>query len=145
MAKKYLFVAASFLYAALIFYLSSIPSLANPLSTPFFLYLHQKMIELGLEFLGIPFYLAYRYPDKFAHMMLYLGFGLILNLAMRSMAVRRPEILSILLGSVYGVTDEYHQSFVPYRSASVTDLIADITGLVMSQIVLLLIVRLRRR
>ena len=37
-------------------------------------------------------------------------------------------ILSILFSSLYGVSDEIHQSFVPYRSADIMDVLADILG-----------------
>jgi VanZ family protein len=37
-------------------------------------------------------------------------------------------ILSILLSSLYGISDEIHQSFVPYRTADVMDVFADILG-----------------
>jgi len=37
-------------------------------------------------------------------------------------------ILSIILSSLYGISDEIHQSFVPYRTADVMDVIADILG-----------------
>ncbi|PHJ39850.1 hypothetical protein P378_01310 [Desulforamulus profundi] len=30
---------------------------------------------------------------------------------------------------VYAFLDEFHQSFIPFRSASVTDLIKDMTGI----------------
>jgi VanZ family protein len=36
--------------------------------------------------------------------------------------------LSVLFSSLYGISDEIHQSFVPYRTADVMDVIADILG-----------------
>jgi len=37
-------------------------------------------------------------------------------------------ILSVLLSSLYGIGDEIHQYFVPYRSADLMDVLADILG-----------------
>jgi len=37
-------------------------------------------------------------------------------------------ILSILLSSLYGISDEIHQHFVPSRNADVMDVMADILG-----------------
>jgi VanZ family protein len=37
-------------------------------------------------------------------------------------------ILSIILSSLYGISDEIHQSFVPYRTADIMDALADIIG-----------------
>lgn len=36
-----------------------------------------------------------------------------------------------ILGSLFAVTDEIHQSFVPSRDASAGDVLADITGIVL--------------
>jgi VanZ family protein len=33
-----------------------------------------------------------------------------------------------VIAALYGLTDEIHQSFVPYRSATLIDLVKDITG-----------------
>ncbi len=38
--------------------------------------------------------------------------------------------LSLISASLYGVSDEIHQSFVPYRDGSFTDIIADVLGAV---------------
>ena len=37
-------------------------------------------------------------------------------------------ILSIILSSLYGISDEIHQSFVPFRTADAMDALADIIG-----------------
>jgi len=37
-------------------------------------------------------------------------------------------ILSALLSSLYGISDEIHQSFVPFRTADAMDALADILG-----------------
>ncbi|MDI1321017.1 MAG: VanZ family protein, partial [bacterium] len=36
--------------------------------------------------------------------------------------------LALLLAAVYAATDEFHQSFVPGRTASLGDVLIDITG-----------------
>ena len=40
----------------------------------------------------------------------------------------RAAALAVLLATLYGVTDEAHQWFVPGRTAEVTDLVADALG-----------------
>lgn len=37
-------------------------------------------------------------------------------------------ILSVLLSSLYGISDEIHQHFVPFRTADPMDVLADILG-----------------
>jgi VanZ family protein len=39
-------------------------------------------------------------------------------------------LLSVVSASLYGISDEIHQSFVPFRDAEVADVIADILGAV---------------
>ena len=36
--------------------------------------------------------------------------------------------LSVLFSALYGISDEIHQSFVPYRTADYRDVLADILG-----------------
>ena len=40
----------------------------------------------------------------------------------------RAAALAVLLATLYGVTDEAHQRFVPGRTAEIADLIADAVG-----------------
>jgi len=37
-------------------------------------------------------------------------------------------ILSVLLSALFGISDEIHQSFVPFRTADPMDVLADILG-----------------
>ncbi len=47
----------------------------------------------------------------------------------------------VVIVALYGVSDEFHQSFVPNRSVSVYDWIADCVGAVLAVLLRLLIVR----
>jgi VanZ family protein len=90
---------------AVIFYLSSIPDPGN--------------VPGGIS-------------DKFLHLLAYgaLGAALLFALAdarARSVTTRRA-LLAILLGSLYGLSDELHQSFVPHRAVELLDLVADGAG-----------------
>lgn len=38
------------------------------------------------------------------------------------------NLVFAVIAALYGLTDELHQSFVPYRSATLIDLVKDITG-----------------
>ena len=49
--------------------------------------------------------------------------------------------LTIALTATYGLLDEYHQSYVPGRDASLADSLADITGAVLGAGLLYLLVR----
>jgi len=72
-------------------------------------------------------------------------FGVLVALlwwALRGMGVRYPATWALVLAVLYGVTDEYHQSFVPGRTMSLTDLMVDLIG---ASAVLLLITLLQAR
>ncbi len=143
-SKKYIYVILTFAYGVFIFHLSSLSSPPNPITAGQMMELYRALADVGVEFLAYPFYLAYRYPDKFAHVLLYMGFGFVLNPAVRSVLGKHPELVSVALGAVYGASDELHQSFVPYRSASMGDFLADFTGLLISQVLILAGTRVMR-
>jgi VanZ family protein len=64
--------------------------------------------------------------DKVAHFSVY---GLLGTLLVRTRAGGRwAPFLAFAGASLYGVTDEVHQSFVPGRSAEVADWVADTAG-----------------
>ncbi len=70
--------------------------------------------------------------DKAAHVGEYAVLGFLLARALRA---TRPGLGggaivagAVLLGALYGATDEFHQTFVPERSASLGDLAADAAG-----------------
>lgn len=84
--------------------------------------------------------------DKWIHLVVYGIFGCLLQ---RSFFVLSPNRLlvfgmTLLVGSVYGLTDEYHQSFVPGREASVGDFIADTLGVSLSFLAYRLVLRFQQ-
>lgn len=50
-------------------------------------------------------------------------------LTRQSTFTMRLNVLCAVLAGLYGLTDEIHQSFYPYRSASWFDLVKDVTGI----------------
>jgi len=63
--------------------------------------------------------------DKFGH---FLVFGLLATLVARNGFVPGCSWLPILMVSLFGITDEWHQSFTPGRSVEVADWMADTAG-----------------
>ena len=66
--------------------------------------------------------------------LLYLFLALAL-LTMRELNGNINMIL-IVISSLYGLTDEIHQSFVPYRTATVIDLVKDCVGVLVASWIL---------
>jgi VanZ family protein len=70
--------------------------------------------------------------DKSAHSLAYAGLGVLLLLALAQGRVggvtRRRAALAVALATAYGVSDEWHQSFVPGRWPEAADVLADAVG-----------------
>lgn len=96
------------LYAALIFYLSSGP--------------------LTVDLPG---------NDKLHHMIEYGIFSFLLCNALSSSFKKerawKIAFLAIVLTLLYGISDEFHQLFVPERSADLYDVVADTSGAIIVQ------------
>ena len=81
--------------------------------------------------------------DKLAHFAVYglLGLCFLLPLAggrLSGVTVGRAAA-AVLLASVYGISDEMHQSFTPNRSSDVYDVFADAIGAAAAVVVALLL------
>ena len=80
--------------------------------------------------------LSFPLKDKVLHM---AAFGLLAALSYRACRVTWPGrlsplqllVISVLFASLYGVSDEIHQSFVATRQADVMDVVADFAGSVL--------------
>lgn len=70
--------------------------------------------------------------DKVAHTLEYAILGILCVRAFHHglgrQAIRHAIVWAILCSTLYGLTDEYHQSFVPYRESDQWDLVADFLG-----------------
>ena len=103
-ARRFWFLAVG--WAITIFALSSIPGRAMP------------QVEA----------LSY---DKVAHSLVYSVLGGLCFVAIRNTrSVNRGQaiLLSMLVATVYGFTDEFHQLFVEGRNADLQDVLADAVG-----------------
>jgi len=94
------------LYCLIIFFQSSYPSLAR---TPDLPYMDKLLHLAGYALLGMLFLRGFRHSRFNDH----AGF---------------IKLASIVLTGMYGATDEWHQHFVPYRSAELWDVFFDFAG-----------------
>jgi VanZ family protein len=96
-------------YAGLIFYLSS---LAHP----------EEVLPAFISELG----------DRVLHLIEYGGLGVLCCRAFRHAAgvwsARYVLVLAVVAFTVYGLTDEVHQAFVPFREPDGWDVLADFVG-----------------
>ena len=139
LTKFRIFLGLTLGYAILIFYLSSISDLNLPRMQLHLLNdIISNLMHSDYAFLLAPLSPLILQQDKVLHIILFFGFGLLIYLTLRSSGktVVNAFIFAILLGSLYGVSDEFHQMFVPHRTASAMDLTADITGILFAQLVI---------
>lgn len=77
--------------------------------------------------------------DKVAHAGLYAVLGATLGYGKRFAIPSPPHWVPLGIGSVYGATDEWHQSLVRDRAPDVADWFADVTGVAVGYTVLLVL------
>jgi len=72
------------------------------------------------------------HADKLIHAGAYALLGFLFFRAFQATKIQKGIVLLIifsgLASSLYGVSDEIHQSFVPSRTASIADVLADTAG-----------------
>ncbi len=95
-----------FIYCLLIFLQSSYPSLETVPAVP--------------------------HMDKFLHFVVYGILGILFFRAYSTLRIKNNVnltiIISILSSGLYGISDELHQYFVPYREAELMDALANLLG-----------------
>lgn len=137
-----IFATLACIYAALIFYLSS---LSNPpiVAIPYPSLIPQIIDTIVKHGFSVTVwfveYLSHNI-DKIEHIILYFGFGTLLYLTFTnsgSTGIRKHAILfAMILGIICGTADEIHQSFVPGRTTSIADALANCIGVVLAQVIL---------
>jgi VanZ family protein len=88
--------------------------------------------------------------DKVAHMAIYGLLALTVFYAFGGSSLDRlhPSMISllvILICTLYGLSDEFHQSFIPNRSADVFDVLADCIGAIIACIIRIVYTYLRKK
>ncbi|MFZ5876504.1 MAG: VanZ family protein [Nitrospirota bacterium] len=69
------------------------------------------------------------FTDKLIHALVFGGLSLLVHMAWRRSFPGRPWFWSVIaITALYGLSDEFHQSFVPGRSMDAWDLVADTVG-----------------
>jgi len=88
------------------------------------------------------------FTDKDGHGLLYAGLAvLVLRAASGARwegVTLRAAAAAVAFAAVYGITDEFHQWFVPGRTADVNDWMADCTGAAIAVAVVLIVARFAR-
>lgn len=113
---------ALILWALVIFYFSARPGSPYPADTSWSFFLERKGAHVGEYFIFTLLWVAFlkkNYPGE--------RLGIL-------------SALAVFISALYGVSDELHQYFVPFRGAKITDVGIDILGSILA-IVFLFILR----
>ena len=75
--------------------------------------------------------------DKIVHTIFYIGVGVclilfVIGINKQDSNLKYKLLVIVIFGSILGVIDEYHQSFVPGRSCDILDWVADTSGILIS-------------
>jgi VanZ family protein len=70
------------------------------------------------------------FQNVVGHFVVYAALGATLTLLFRSLgwSARRALLFAIVISTLYGVSDEFHQSFVPNRNVDAKDVLDDFLG-----------------
>lgn len=80
---------------------------------------------------GVPFDTSiFILQDKVYHFIAYFIYGITIQLFLSyfNLESKKYILLTILIGSLFGASDEFHQSFIPNRTIEFFDWVADTLG-----------------
>ena len=101
---------------------------------PPFLWAGLIFLNSSRPHLSIPKFGFFQNIDKIAHFGVYFILGYLIIRAISSGDWQKvnwkKSLVVILMGALYGLSDEIHQTFVPGRTADIADWIADFLGVV---------------
>ena len=80
---------------------------------------------------------------KIAHFSLYalIGFLLMALFSTYNINEKNKIISTIIIGAIYAISDEFHQSFIPGRSGQVSDVFLDTLGVTVGGLFIILIIK----
>jgi VanZ family protein len=126
------------LWAGFIFFLSSY---GNPLQSPVVKSIQSEVNSIDIPDVSIRPMLPKiglsdlaaivnhsEFTRRLFHLLLYLVLGYLVYRALTASTGRYAFWVALMACSLYGLSDEFHQRFVPGRSCQVMDLVFDICG-----------------
>lgn len=75
---------------------------------------------------------SFEFSDKILHFLAYAVMGILFYRAYQTLRIKDNQqmliLFSVVSASLYGISDEIHQYFVPFRDAEILDAIANFLG-----------------
>ena len=98
------------------------------IATTIFILSNQSRLPIDLS--------SFANEDKLAHLIAYFAFGvsLIIFITGNFPTLKKSKVIlwTIVVGAIFGISDEFHQSFIPNRTADVYDWLTDCAGILLS-------------
>jgi VanZ family protein len=149
--KSRIIVPATILYAIFVFYLSVTSNVGNlkhligiTVGDTMVDILTAAHLSIILKFLVGSIHFVERQSLDPGHIGIYFGLGVLLYFVFLSSRnktlVKYSASFAILTGTSYGILNEFFQTFLPYRTASVADAFSNLLGLVLAQICVIIFV-----
>lgn len=81
---------------------------------------------------------------KIAHFLIYTLVGILLMGLINTYNLKEKKkiCISLMLGAIYASSDEFHQSFIPGRSAQITDVILDSMGVLLGILIVMTLTKI---
>lgn len=75
---------------------------------------------------------SFQFSDKILHFLAYAVMGLLFYRAYQTLRIKDDRrmliLLSVVSATLYGISDEIHQYYVPFRDADILDAVANTLG-----------------
>lgn len=119
--RKKIFIILSVFIMGVIYYLSSCDAFTSSLQSG-------AIVEWISLYVPVDSFIV----RKFAHFSLYFILSLIIYLAGYYINFKHPEVFTFMVVTIYAISDELHQYFVPGRSCEIRDMLIDVAGCVVA-------------
>ena len=127
--RKYMFMSLGVLIMGIIYYLSSCNATISAAQS-------QIILDWINNYVPVNSFII----RKLAHFSLYFILSIIIYLTGHYIKFKHPEVFTFLVVTLYAISDEFHQEFVPGRSCELRDVVIDVSGCICA----LLIIKLWR-
>lgn len=123
--RKKIFVILSLFIMGLIYYFSSCNADVSALQS-------NIIVEFINNYVPVNSFIV----RKLAHFSLYFILSIAIYLAGYCIKFTHPEVFTFLVVTLYAISDEIHQEFIPGRSCEIRDIIIDVCGCICALIII---------
>ncbi len=143
--KKIFSIIFLIIWCLVIFFFSNQDGISSTKSSSFVVGIVNAILNLFINIDLTKYELATFIIRKLAHMFVYFVLFFFIYNVFKQYKVKRIISFSYIFCLLYAISDEIHQLFINERSGQVTDVLIDMSGVVIASILLFLIIRFKRK